>query len=93
MLGHGGRKVPPAKVSHARIQFVLASLAVGALVATVGWLSDLRAMFHLTIIVLSVAAFLPLLLALALVLNECPFRVAGSQLRPIGETTPESSPA
>ncbi len=59
---------PSTKASHARIQFVLVSLAMGALVATVGWLSDLRAMFHLTIIVLSVAAFLPLLLALALVL-------------------------
>ena len=59
---------PPTKASHARIHFVLTSLAMCALVATVGWLSDLRGVFHGTIIVLSVAAFLPLLLALALVL-------------------------
>lgn len=59
---------PPTKTSHARSQFVLTSLALCALVAMVGWLSDLRAVFHGTIIVLSVAAFLPLLLSLALVL-------------------------
>ena len=59
---------PPTKASHARSQFVLTSLAMCALVATVGWLSKLRAVFHGTIIVMSVAAFLPLLLALVLVL-------------------------
>ncbi len=59
---------PPTKPNHARIQFVLTSLAMCALVVTVGWLSDLRGVFHGTIIVLSVAAFLHVLLALAFVL-------------------------
>ena len=59
---------PPAKASRTRLQFIVASLAMGALVAMVGWLSDLRAVFHGTIIVFSVAAFLPLLVALTIVL-------------------------
>jgi hypothetical protein len=63
-----GMALPTDARTGAQIQFVLCSLAMCALVSTVGWLSDLRAVFHGTIIVLSVAAFLPLLVALALVL-------------------------
>jgi hypothetical protein len=51
-----------------RLQFSAAALAVCAVVTALGWLSDLRAVFHGTIIVMSVAAFLPLFLALAIVL-------------------------
>jgi hypothetical protein len=52
----------------ARIQFVMAALAVCGAVTMVGWLSDLRAVFHGMIIALSVAAFPPLFVALALIL-------------------------
>lgn len=52
----------------ARIQFAMAALAVCGAVTLVAWLSDVRAVFHGTIIALSVAAFLPLFFALAIIL-------------------------
>ena len=56
------------QASRAKLAFLLTALAACALVTAIGWLSGLRSVFHGAIIIMSVAAFLPLLAALAIVL-------------------------
>jgi hypothetical protein len=66
---------------------VLAMLAMSGFVAATGWLSDLRRVLHGGLILLSVAAFLPLLVAMAIVVV---FLAASAMA--IAAGTPEAIP-
>ncbi|HJX54117.1 MAG TPA: hypothetical protein VJ801_15225 [Polyangia bacterium] len=57
--------VPADGDSSARLQFLLAISGVCIFIAVIGWVSDLRGALHGMLLVMSVAAFFPLLVVLA----------------------------